>query len=233
MIRHMNAILWKQIKDTLKNKTILIQFLMFPVLTLIMENTVKMDGMEPNFFTNLFGVMFIGMAPLTSMASIISEEKEKNTLRALLLSNVNPVSYLLGVGIYIWVICMLGGTVIGLAGGHEGEMLLKFLIAMGGGILLSILLGAVIGVFSKNQMVATSLTVPVMMIFSFLPMLAMFNETIEKIAKITYSQQIYLIFADLENSSFSMENGLVLAGNFLVAVLLFFVIYKKRGMEIN
>ena len=76
MIRHMNAILWKQIKDTLKNKTILIQFLMFPVLTLIMENTVKMDGMEPNFFTNLFGVMFIGMAPLTSMASIISEEKE-------------------------------------------------------------------------------------------------------------------------------------------------------------
>ena len=233
MIRHMNAILWKQIKDTLKNKTILIQFLMFPVLTLIMENTVKMDGMEPNFFTNLFGVMFIGMAPLTSMASIISEEKEKNTLRALLLSNVNPVSYLLGVGIYIWVICMLGGTVIGLAGGHEGEMLLKFLIAMGGGILLSILLGAVIGVFSKNQMVATSLTVPVMMIFSFLPMLAMFNETIKKIAKITYSQQIYLIFADLENSSFSMENGLVLAGNFLVAVLLFFVIYKKRGMEIN
>lgn len=233
MIRHMNAILWKQIKDTLKNKTILIQFLMFPVLTLIMENTVKMDGMEPNFFTNLFGVMFIGMAPLTSMASIISEEKEKNTLRALLLSNVNPVSYLLGVGIYIWVICMLGGTVIGLAGGHEGEMLLKFLIAMGGGILLSILLGAVIGVFSKNQMVATSLTVPVMMIFSFLPMLAMFNETIEKIAKITYSQQIYLIFADLENSSFSMENGLVLAGNFLVAVVLFFVIYKKRGMEIN
>ena len=233
MFRHMNAILWKQIKDTLKNKTILIQFLMFPVLTLIMENTVKMDGMEPNFFTNLFGVMFIGMAPLTSMASIISEEKEKNTLRALLLSNVNPVSYLLGVGIYIWVICMLGGTVIGLAGGHEGEMLLKFLIAMGGGILLSILLGAVIGVFSKNQMVATSLTVPVMMIFSFLPMLAMFNETIEKIAKITYSQQIYLIFADLENSSFSMENGLVLAGNFLVAVVLFFVIYKKRGMEIN
>lgn len=233
MIRHMNAILWKQIKDTLKNKTILIQFLMFPILTLIMENTVKMDGMEPNFFTNLFGVMFIGMAPLTSMASIISEEKEKNTLRALLLSNVNPVSYLLGVGIYIWVICMLGGTVIGLAGGHKGEMLLKFLIAMGGGILLSILLGAVIGVFSKNQMVATSLTVPVMMIFSFLPMLAMFNETIEKIAKITYSQQIYLIFADLENSSFSMENGLVLAGNFLVAVVLFFVIYKKRGMEIN
>lgn len=232
MFRHMNAILWKQIKDTLKNKTILIQFLMFPVLTLIMENTVKMDGMAPNFFTNLFGVMFIGMAPLTSMASIIAEEKEKNTLRVLLLSNVNPAAYLLGVGIYIWSICMLGGLVIGLAGGHEGEVLVKFMIAMGIGIFISILLGSVIGVFSKNQMTATSITVPVMMIFSFLPMLAMFNEAIEKIAKITYSQQIYEIFADLEQS-ISLEAGVVLAVNFLVAVILFIVIYKKRGMEIN
>ena len=232
MFRHMNAILWKQIKDTLKNKTILIQFLMFPVLTLIMENTVKMDGMAPNFFTNLFGVMFIGMAPLTSMASIIAEEKEKNTLRVLLLSNVNPAAYLLGVGIYIWSICMLGGLVIGLAGGHEGEVLVKFMIAMGIGIFISILLGSVIGVFSKNQMTATSITVPVMMIFSFLPMLAMFKEAIEKIAKITYSQQIYEIFADLEQS-ISLEAGVVLAVNFLVAVILFIVIYKKRGMEIN
>lgn len=232
MFRHMNAILWKQIKDTLKNKTILIQFLMFPILTLIMENTVKMDGMAPNFFTNLFGVMFIGMAPLTSMASIIAEEKEKNTLRVLLLSNVNPAAYLLGVGIYIWSICMLGGLVIGLVGGHEGEVLVKFMIAMGIGIFISILLGSVIGVFSKNQMTATSITVPVMMIFSFLPMLAMFNEAIEKIAKITYSQQIYEIFADLEQS-ISLEAGVVLAVNFLVAVILFIVIYKKRGMEIN
>ena len=63
-------------------------------------------------------------------------------------------------------------------------------------------------------------------------MLAMFNEAIEKIAKITYSQQIYEIFADLEQS-ISLEAGMVLAVNFLVAVILFIVIYKKRGMEIN
>ena len=32
MINHIWAILWKQLKDTLKNKAILIQFLMFPSL---------------------------------------------------------------------------------------------------------------------------------------------------------------------------------------------------------
>ena len=49
------------------------------------------------------------------------------------------------------------------------------------------LLGAAIGVFSKDQMSATSLTVPVMLVFSFLPMLSMFNETIGKVAKFFYA----------------------------------------------
>lgn len=230
-MKHISAILWKQIKDTLKNKVILIQFLMFPFLTVVMENTVEMENMAPHFFTNLFGIMFIGMAPLTSMASIISEEKENNTLRVLLLSNVKPMEYLFGIGIYLWVICMIGGTVIGLAGGYEGEVLAIFLVAMGIGILISILLGAVIGVSSKNQMTATSITVPVMMIFSFLPMLSMFNEVIGKIAKITYSQQIFLIFSNIENINWKIENLIIIAGNFLLILVLFFFTYKKKGMN--
>lgn len=115
MIKHICAILWKQLKDTLKNKTILIQFVMFPTLTLIMENAVKMDGMPGHFFSTLFGVMYVGMAPLTAMADIISEEKEKNTLRVLRMANVKPAEYLIGVGIYIWIICMIGAFVIGIA----------------------------------------------------------------------------------------------------------------------
>ena len=44
----------KQLLDTLKNKTVLIQFILFPAMTLIMENTVKMEGMPELFFTKLF-----------------------------------------------------------------------------------------------------------------------------------------------------------------------------------
>ena len=96
----------KQLIDTLKNKTVLIQFILFPAMTLIMENTVKMEGMPELFFTKLFSVMYMGMAPVTSMAAVISEEKEKNTLRVLMMANVKPVEYLLGVGVYVWLICM-------------------------------------------------------------------------------------------------------------------------------
>ncbi len=69
---NVSVIIKKQLKDTLKNKTVLIQFIMFPAMTLIMENAIKIDGMPENFFTKLFSVMYIGMAPLTSAAAIIS-----------------------------------------------------------------------------------------------------------------------------------------------------------------
>lgn len=36
-MKNISAIFVRQIKDTLKNKSVLIQFLMFPVMTLIME----------------------------------------------------------------------------------------------------------------------------------------------------------------------------------------------------
>ena len=73
-IRTIIAILKKQIKDTLKNKAILLQFVMFPLLTVITANSITIANMPQNFFVTLFGTMYIGMASLTSMSSIISEE---------------------------------------------------------------------------------------------------------------------------------------------------------------
>ena len=89
-MRNVGVIIKKQLKDTIKNKTVLIQFIMFPVMTLVMENAIHIKDMPENFFTKLFAVMYMGMAPLTAGASIISEEKEKNTLRVLMMANVKP-----------------------------------------------------------------------------------------------------------------------------------------------
>ncbi|MBR4429956.1 MAG: ABC transporter permease, partial [Clostridiales bacterium] len=182
----------KQLRDTFKNKTILIQFVMFPVLTLIMENCIKINDMPENFFTKLFAVMYIGMAPLTSAAAIIAEEKEKNTLRVLMHANVRPWQYLIGTGAYIWTICMIGAAVM--STGLPSEERLFFLPVMAIGFVISIIAGACIGIFSKNQMMATSVVMPVMMILSFVPMLAMFNDIIKKGAVVFYTQQLRSIF---------------------------------------
>ena len=228
-MNNITAVFLKQIRETLKNKPILIQFLMFPVLAVIMENAVKIEDMPEHFFAKLFAVMFVGMAPLTCMSSVISEEKEKNTLRVLMMSNVKPVQYLLGIGSYIWIMCMAGAAVFAVLCEFKGAEITKFMLIMAVGIILSLLVGAVIGIAAENQMTSTSVTLPVMMIFSFLPMLSMFNETIEKIARVTYTQQI----SRLVNNNFeSMGEGvIVIAVNLVLAAVLFSLAYRKKGME--
>lgn len=227
MINHIRAILWKQLKDTVKNKTILIQFIMFPCMTVIMEKAVHIQGMTEHFFANLFAVMYIGMAPLTSIAALISEEKEKNTLRVLQMCNVKAFEYLLGNAIYIVSVCMIGSLVIGLAGGYTGIELLYFMIISFLGHNISVLLGAMIGLISRNQMAATSVSVPVMMIFSFLPMLSMFNQTIRNIAKYIYSEQLFVLINSLDRIHINVENIIILLCNIVIITALFLVAYRR------
>lgn len=221
------AIFKKQLKDTLRNKAVFIQFVMFPIMTLIMNNAVKMQEMPENFFVNLFAAMYIGMAPLVSIASIISEEKEKNTLRVLIMSNVKPYEYILGIGSYVWFACMLGGIVICTAGGYNLQTSIAFMGIMAIGIVTSLLIGAIIGIWSKTQMTATSIAVPVMMIFSFTPMLSMFNSTIEKIAKILYSEQISRMLNQINNLQLNVVNIGVIVMNIFIAAVIFIMIFKK------
>lgn len=224
------AILKKQLKDTLKNKTVLIQFIMFPMLTVIMNYAIVIEEMPENFFVNLFATMYIGMAPLTSMAAIIAEEKEKNTLRVLLMSNVRPHEYLLGIGSYVWFACMSGAILICAAGGYTPQISVIFMGIMAIGITASLLAGAAIGTWSRTQMMATSVTVPVMMFFSFMPMLSLFNTTIAKIAKFTYSEQISLMLGQVNNLQLKAENICIIIVNILVAAVLFAITYKKCGL---
>lgn len=225
------AVMKKQLKDTLKNKTVFIQFIMFPVLTIIMNRAITIDGMPENFFVNLFATMYVGMAPLTSISAIIAEEKEKNTLRVLLMSNVKPYEYLLGIGSYVFIACMLGAGVICAAGSYSLRDGLVFMLIMAIGIVTSLLMGAVIGTWSKTQMMATSVAVPVMMIFSFLPMLSMFNSTIAKAAKYIYSEQISILLNAVSTLELELDSIGIMGGNMLLFILLFSVVYRRCGLE--
>lgn len=225
------AIFQKQWKDTFKNKTILLQFLMFPMMTIVMENAVHMEGMAEHYFGNLFAAMYLGMAPLTAMASVISEEKEKNTLRVLLMSNVKPAEFLVGVGLHIFLICMAGTVVIGLGSGYRGSMLGQFVGVMCLGILVSLLIGAAIGVWSRNQMTATSVIVPVMLVISFLPMLSMFNTAISRGAAFLYSQQISLWVNSLGSVEEMPEKVGVIGINMVLAGMFFAFAYRRSGLE--
>lgn len=230
-MKNIFAIFIRQLKDTVKNKTVLIQFLMFPMMTLIMENTIKLDDMPQNFFAELYSVMYVGMAPLTAVSAIIAEEKEKNTLRVLLMADVKPHEYMLGVGSYVWILCMAGAAVIGLCADYSPSAMAGYMLVMAVGFIVSILIGATVGLLSPGQMAATSVSVPLMTVFSFLPMIAMFNSTIEKIAKFCYTYQIKIFLSSPDGDIMSCTGIIVLACTFAAAVLAFIIAYKRNGLE--
>jgi len=230
-MRNSKAVFLKQAKDIVKNKTILIQFIMFPMLVIIMEELVVMDDMPEHFFVRLFATMYIGMAPLVSMAAILAEEKEECTLKMLLMSDVKPAEYLFGTGSCVWLACMAGACVFGVVGEYEGKAFLSFLLIMAVGIIASLFIGAAIGTWSRNQMMATSLGIPVMLIFAFLPMLSMFNDSIGRFAKVTYSEQIGILIDGLGRDGASFENVAIVLLNIAAAFGCFVLAYRRCGLE--
>ena len=230
-MRHIITIIKKQIRDTLRNKAVFIQFVMFPALAAFMTKSIQIEGMPANFFVKLFATMYVGMAPFTSIAAIISEEKEKNTLRVLLMADVTPWQYLAGVGSYVFFFCMLGAGVFCLLGEYTPGERGAFLLIMAAGILASLLLGAAVGAGSGSQMAATSVTVPVMLLFSLLPMFSTFNSDIAKVAKYTYTEQIRLLLDSLGTESGPLEGILIIAVNMILFAGLFCLLYRRQGFR--
>lgn len=230
-LRITKAILLKQIKDTIKNKVILIQFIMFPLLTVALVNSVDIVNMPENFFINLFTTMFIGMAPMVSLSSIIAEEKEGKTLRVLFMSGVRASEYLIGVSIYVIVLCMCGGAVMGLQANYTKEEFLAYLIIILTGIIVSAILGSIIGIYSKNQMQATSITVPLMMVFSMFPMISYFNNKFRMVSRFFYSQQISNLLESISNIRLTLETVLVIVANLFLFLFIFIIIFWKKGIE--
>ncbi|MGI5887913.1 MAG: ABC transporter permease [Oscillospiraceae bacterium] len=228
-MRRIRAVLHKQVKDTLKNKSVLIQFLFFPIITIILQNSISLKDMPENFFVTLFGTMYAGMAPLVAVAGIIAEEKEKNTLRVLRMANVGAGEYLIGIGFYVVVLCLLGVFVIGLQGTYDAGGVGLFVLYLGFGVIITALLGAFIGVCSRNQMSATAISVPVMCVLAFLPMLSIFNEKIAKVSQFVYTQQVYdLVSGSMKISTRSL---VIVLANAAVVLVLFIVGMRRRGLD--
>ncbi|MBR1598825.1 MAG: hypothetical protein IJ661_07945 [Lachnospiraceae bacterium] len=126
---------------------------------------------------------------------------------------------------------MIGVSIFALCSGFRGTELAAFIIILAIGIMVSEIIGALIGILCGNQMSATSITVPVMMVFSFLPMLSLFNDTIKSISKYTYSQQISLLINNIADKEYYKDGIIIILSNLIIAAILFSMVFRKRGLN--
>jgi len=230
-MRSAKAVFVKQMRDILKNREILIQYILFPIMAFIMTELVakRNDDIPNNIFVIMFTAMFVGMTPLITISNAIAEDRERKSLRFLVMAGVKPHEYVVGVGGFILIVSIIILVFFGLIGGFVGTALIK-LVSIGTlGAIASILLGAAVGISSKNIQKATSLATPAALILAFIPMLAQFDETIARVAHFFFTWQIGEI---INNMSMSLTGPLlIIAANGVVFLALFVFAYKKTGLK--
>lgn len=230
-MRSAKAIFIKQAKDIFNNPMVLVEFIIFPAVAFIMTELIAKSNSDipDNMFTTMMAAIFAGMALITSTASVIAEDIEQKSLRFLVMAGVKPHEYLLGTGGFILLAGVVVSVVFGLIGSFTGAEFIKFITVMVTSTAASIILGASIGMLSKNQQAATALATPLAVILGFTPMIANFNKTIEKAASILYTQQLNVIVNDF--SANFIKALTVIGMNIAVLLVLFMVAYKKNGLK--
>jgi len=225
------AIFKKQVKDMTKNYSVLIMFVIFPIVAFVMTRFVASgnDDIPDAMFTTMMAGIFIGMSLIQSACGVIAEDREKKSLRFLVIAGVKPMSYLLGVGGVILIAGLLTSLAFGYISGFERDEFLAFMAVMASGAVASIILGATIGIFSKNQQAATGLSMPFALVLGFGPLLAQFNEQAERFMSIFYTQQINVVVNDF---SMGIAHPLMIIWiNIAVLAVAFAVAYGKKGLR--
>ena len=244
-MRNFKAIFRKQLKDTLKNPAVLINFFLFPLVALMM-NFFAMPSIEgvpaeiadiiaagmPNMAL-MMAAMFIGAGLIPPVAGFIAEDIEKKSLRFLTMAGVKPVSYLLGVGGVSLFLSAITSIAFGLISDFRGIDMWIFVAALMSAALASVLLGAMVGIASKNQQSAAGLSLPAAMVLGFGPMMAQFNPAIGRILHPFYTQQLNLVADSLGGTADTplWQAFAIIWANVAVLGILFAVVYQKKGLK--
>lgn len=221
------------------NKNMLIMILLpigFAVLYQTIFGDVKEAGMLSNFVLTLCELLNLSAIPLTGLAMMVAEEKEKNTLRVLMLSDVSALEYIFSKIISVLVLMELITIVIFFITATQLSYLPMFLLVTTVTSISMLLFGSVVGLLSKDQMSTSTLSTPLMILFLIPPMFQNMNEVIDKIASIVPTTRMMAIINDAMNgmSILSQEHlldfGIILAW-ILLGVVTFAMMYRKKGFD--
>ena len=187
-LRKTGALLTKDLRDLVKNPSTLVCCLM-PVAFIAFFTYMMGDEVNGNpeaqkqFLTFMLAFSFCmsaGMASMTTATSAIAEEREKHTLRTLMLANVSPGEILLSRGIVsIAAIALINLLCYLLVGGPLDGLAAAIAIGTAGSTPL-VLVGLLMGLIARDQMTAGVYSVPVLIV-ALAPVFGVYSEGLARV----------------------------------------------------
>jgi len=230
--KRMNAIFQKDLKDLTKNIYVGTSLLM-PVLIAFMYGGMEDISIDAHYL--IINLTLVAVAFFVQSA-LIAEEREKNTLRGLMLSPATIPEILGGKSLVSLFTTLITIVLCAMISGYEPNNLLF----IGVGIIISsffyLALGTLVGLLARTVIEASVIMLPVMFIFGFGSFLELFVEKYSILTFVKFMPNIQLInFAEKVQAG----SGIGETWSHLAFILVWFIgaailtvfVYKKREMD--
>lgn len=226
-LRKIGALAAKDAADLFKNPTMFVVCLM-PIGFMLLYSIIIGDttaeagltaaeaaraGVEIDKFTLGSALcMTAGMVGSMVMLYGIAEEKEKHTLRTLMLANVGAGEVAVSKALVALAAITVVNTLCFLVAGGAGAWLAPYLLLGFVGALPIVLISLVLGLACRDQMTAGFYSVPVLLI-ALIPMFGLMSDTAARVASVTPLGGIYDLMCR------TIDGTLLEAGSLMPAVV--------------
>lgn len=230
--KRIQAIFLKDYKEFSRNYSISI-ILVFPILFAFLYRS---DDPTQTFMTAF--VLNFSFAMLTSFiqACLIAEEKEKNTLRSLMMTPASIFDVLLGKSALVFVLSSVILALTVYIIGYKPQNVVVFIVMIVLSIILYTALGTIGGLFSKTVMEASLSMFPILILFTGSQIGVMYVDRYPFLAILEYFPSAQLVnLLDLMQTDYSLSDtfesiGITLIWTIVITVVSV-ILYKKRLMD--
>ena len=171
-MKSVNAIFHKDFKDISRNSAVSVKALMPLILAFIYG---KMGDLSIDMHYMIINFTLVTVGSFVQ-CSLIAEEKEKNTLRGLMLSPASTLEILGGKSLLSTIASMIIVVIGIMLTGYRPDNVVVISIAILFTSLFFIGLGSLLGLLSKSVMEASLLVLPFLFIFGFGSLFSVFTE---------------------------------------------------------
>ena len=232
MFRKLNALLWLRVQVLISNSTLLATLLMPFGIAILQNEFLNKNGELSMFLLSTSLTMVLSMGSGYMVSIMMAEDKEKRNLKSLILSGVTATEYTLSMMALPLLVVLLSMVVLPL---YLKVDLTNYFLTYGLYLLLAtisiIFLNILIGAVSDTQSKAQVYSIFPMLTFSFLPTLAVQNETAQKLLDYSFIGPLVSLLKEGGGELSLRSLGLLLAWILLLGLASLFVLknsYKGK-----
>ena len=232
MFRKLNALLWLRLQVLISNSTLLATLLMPFGIAVLLNEFLNKNGEVSLFLLSASLTMVLSMGSGYMVSIMMAEDKEKRNLKSLILSGVTATEYTFSMLVLPILIMLVAMIVLPI---YLKVDVSSYLFAYAIYLLLAticiIFLNLLIGAVSDTQSKAQVYSIFPMFIVSFLPMIALQNDTVQKLLDYSFIGPFVGLLKE-GGGELSLGNlGLLLAWGLVLGLASLFVLknsYKGK-----